>query len=60
MNKTGKKLSGNTVNKTRRGAGADARASLEGKETAAFRRAGSFPDGRQHSFYRVISGLACA
>lgn len=51
---------GNTVYKTRRGAGAGARARWEGKKTAAFRRGGSFPDGRQHSFYRVISAPACA
>lgn len=67
MIKTGKKLSGNTVNKTRRGAWADARARWEGKETAALTRSGrlgnrtgSYPDGRRHSFHRVISGLTYA
>jgi len=36
MTKTVKKLSGNTVNKTRRGAGADARARPEGKKSTFF------------------------
>ena len=40
MTKTGKKLSGNTVNKTRRGAGADARARPEGRITPLLAGAG--------------------
>ena len=64
MTKTGKKLSGITVIKTRRGAGADARARWEGKETAASSRGWKshryYSDGGGHSFQRGTKAFSRA